>query len=101
MFGIPVSVLVFAVLVLALGTGLFTAAQLIPQALRAVVSSFWCPFRRRDVTVEFQEDPVGRGRYLDVERCTAFDPSVPITCGKQCRYLGEFAAPRGVRGHEE
>ena len=88
MLGIPDDVLVFVTTVLALGTGLFTAAQLIPQALRAVVRSFWCPFRRRDVTVEFQEDPVGRGRYLDVERCTAFDPSAPITCGKLCRYLG-------------
>ena len=97
MFGIPESIIIFVAVVLALGVVLFALARLLPKATRAVVRAFWCPFRWRDVTVEFQEDPFGRCRYLDVKRCTAFQPAAPITCGKLCRYLRHFPARRCVR----
>ena len=97
MAGIPESVLMFAAIVLAVGVVLFGLVRLVSKTTRPVVRAFWCPFRSRDVTVEFQEDPYGRGRYLDVKRCTAFEPGAPITCGKLCRYLGYFLAGRGVR----
>ena len=97
MFGIPESILIFVAVVLMLGGVLFGLARLLPTAARTVVRAFWCPFRRTDVTVEFQEDPFGHGRYLDVGSCTAFQPTAPITCGKLCRYLGHFPACRRVR----
>ena len=97
MLGIPESVLIFVAAVLAVGVVLFALVRLLPRGTRPVVRAFWCPFRWRDVTVEFQEDPFGHGRYLDVKRCTAFEPGAPVTCGKLCRYLRHFAARRSVR----
>lgn len=100
MGGIPESILIFVAVVLMLGVVLFGLARLLPKATRTVVRAFWCPFRSTDVTVEFQEDPFGRGRYLDVKSCTAFQAAAPITCGKLCRYLGHFPARRRVRGRD-
>ncbi len=100
MFEIPESVLVFVALVLALVAALFAAVRHIPAGTRTVVRRFLCPFRRTDVTVEFQEDPFGHGRYLDVTRCTVFGSRSAITCGKLCRYLTNFPARRDARGHE-
>ncbi len=92
MLGLPESVVIFAALALGVAVALFAAARLLPGRLRAVSRTFWCPFRRVDVTVEFQEDPFGHGRYLDVQRCTAFRRA--IACGKLCRYLREFPGQR-------
>jgi hypothetical protein len=48
------------------------------------------------VTVEFEEDSFGHGRYLDVKRCTAFTPTSAVTCGKLCRYLRHFPSRHGA-----
>ena len=100
MFGIPESVLSFVAVLLMLGVALFAVARLLPKAIRTVVRRFWCPFRLTDVTVEFQEDPLGDGRYLDVKSCTAFQPTSAIRCGKLCRYLMNFPSRRNARRNE-
>jgi len=100
MFGIPENVLSFVAVLLMLGLALFAVARLLPQGTRTVARRFWCPFRWTDVTVEFQEDPLGKGRYLDVKSCTAFRPGSAIRCGKLCRYLVNFPARRHVHKHE-
>jgi len=96
MFGVPESVLVFAVVMLLLGVALFVGTRFIPKGTRTIVRAFWCPFRWRDVTVEFDEDRFGTGRYLDVKRCTAFTPTSAVTCGKLCRYLRHFPSRHGA-----
>ena len=96
MLGFPESVLIFAALTITVGVLLLAAARLLPKETRTVTRAFWCPFRWTDVTVEFQEDSFGRGRYLDVRRCTAFRPASGIRCGKLCRYPRDFPSPRGV-----
>ena len=95
MLGLPESLAIFAALTLTVALALFAAAGLLPRETRTVSRTFWCPFRWTDVTVEFQEDSFGHGRYLDVARCTAF-PASAIGCGKLCRYLGDFPGPRRV-----
>ncbi len=95
MLGLPESIAIFAALTLMVGLALFAAAGLLPREMRTVSRTFCCPFRWTDVTVEFQEDSFGHGRYLDVARCTAF-PSSAIGCGKLCRYLRDFPGPRRV-----
>ncbi len=95
MLGLPESLAIFAALTLTVALALFAAAGLLPRETRTVSRTFWCPFRWTDVTVEFQEDSFGHGRYLDVARCTAF-PTSAIGCGKLCRYLGDFPGPRRV-----
>ena len=99
MFGIPESVLGFVAVLLILGVALFAVSRFLPTAARTVVRAFWCPFRWTDVTVEFREDPLGNGRYLDVKSCTAFRPASAIRCGKLCRYLVNFPSRRNARRH--
>lgn len=96
MLGIPESVLIFAALTIVLGVVLLAAAGLLPKATRTVARVFWCPFRRTDVTVQFEEDSIGHGRYLGVKSCTAFAPTSAVTCGKPCLYLGSLPPVRGV-----
>ncbi|MBI4588944.1 MAG: hypothetical protein HY725_08900 [Candidatus Rokubacteria bacterium] len=96
MFGIPESVLIFAALTIVVGLVLLAGVGLLPKATRTVARVFWCPFRRTDVTVEFEEDSFGRGRYLGVKRCTAFAPTSAVTCGKPCLYLGNLPPVRGL-----
>lgn len=50
---------------------------------RLVTRSFWCPFLKRDVTAEFQEE-AWDGRPVEVMRCTAFTPPTAITCQRHC-----------------
>lgn len=96
MLGLPESIAIFAALTLMVGLALFAAAGLLPREMRTVSRTFCCPFRWTDVTVEFQEDSFGRGRYLDVARCTAFRAGSAVRCGKLCRYLREFPGPRSA-----
>ena len=86
MLGLPESIAIFAALTLTVALALFAAAGLLPRETRTVSRTFWCPFRRTDVTVQFQEDSFGHGRYLDVARCRAF-PASAIGCGKLCRSI--------------
>lgn len=58
--------------ILALGVGLVLLVWAVyatfPRVTRVVTRSFWCPFRERNVTVEFQEEPWD-GRHVEVNRC--------------------------------
>lgn len=96
MAGLPESVLIFAALAITIGIVLFAAAGLLPRVTRTAVRAFWCPFRRTEVTVEFEEDSVGHGRYLGVKSCTAFEPVSAISCGKPCLYLRDFPPAPGI-----
>ncbi|HEX9818726.1 MAG TPA: hypothetical protein VGD07_03830 [Methylomirabilota bacterium] len=78
-----VSLLIVLVMGLALVLLVWGAFTVFPTVNRAVTRSFWCPFRRRDVSAEFQED-AWDDRPLDVTRCTAFEPPSAITCDKAC-----------------
>jgi hypothetical protein len=57
---------------------------------------FWCPFRRDDVAVAFQES-VWEGALLDVSRCTCFTPPSAVDCHKHCLQLGFLPPVRGDR----
>jgi hypothetical protein len=91
-------------IVLAMGLGLvllvwgvFTA---LPVVNRVVTRSFWCRFRRRNVSAEFQENPWS-GRPVDVTRCTAFEPSSAITCDKDCLRLRRLDPARHFEADAE
>ena len=51
--------------------------------------SFWCPFRARNVRVEFEET-AWDGRRVDVCRCSAFTPETTVACNKACLTLATF-----------
>ncbi len=58
------------------------AAVLLPRAMRTLKATFYCPWKRRRVTVRFVSYD-GR-RPVGVVSCTAFaDPTI-ITCGAPC-----------------
>ncbi len=59
--------------------------------------SFWCPFRERSVTAQF-EQAVWDGKRLAVVDCSAFSPPTAVTCDKACltlRKLGAKPRPSG------
>jgi hypothetical protein len=91
------SLLVSLLIVLAMGLGVvlcvwgvFTVG---PVVNRVVARSFWCRLRKRNVSAEFQEDPWS-GRRFDITRCTAFEPSSAITCGRDCLRLPKLDPAR-------
>ena len=87
-------------IVLAIGAGLALAVwgvyAALPAVNRAVTRSFWCPFRRRDVSADLEEN-AWDGRLVDVARCSAFEPASAITCDKACLGLGTLEAPHDPR----
>jgi hypothetical protein len=91
------ALLVSLLIVLAIGLGLVLLVwgvfRVFPTVNRVVTRSFWCPFRRRDVSADFQED-AWDGRPLDVARCTAFEPPSAISCDKACLRLPKLDSPR-------
>lgn len=93
MFGVSGMIII----VLALGTAvvllLIATFGSLPGVTRTAIRSFWCPFRNRNVTAQFQER-AWDGRALEVDRCTAFSPPTAITCEKPCLRLRKFQAPR-------
>lgn len=86
------------IIVLALGTalGLLLIAMFgaLPGVTRTVIRSFRCPFLKRNVTAEFQEE-AWDGRPVEVSRCTAFTPPTAITCEKLCLRLKKDPSLRG------
>jgi hypothetical protein len=91
-------------IVLAMGLGLvlfvwgvFTA---LPVVNRVVTRSFWCRFRKRNVSAEFQEDPWS-GWPVEITRCTAFEPSSAITCDKDCLRLRKLDRARDSEADAE
>ncbi len=77
---LAVTVLLLAPLVEAAGTFLRGA-------------TFFCPFKKRDVSVEFVEQGAfGLSRAVDVHSCSAFPDPGRVTCGKKClEHLGDAA----------
>ena len=62
-------------------------------------TAFFCPVRRRDVTVEFLEQGAfALGKAVDVHSCSAFEDTYTMTCGKQCLELPAVTgSPESVR----
>ena len=57
------------------------APVLRPETLR-----FRCPFKRRDVTVEFREN-AWDGALLEVRSCDVFAPPTAVACDRGCLHL--------------
>ena len=57
-----------------------------PGRRRVVTRAFWCPFRDRSVTTEFEVEEWTL-RPTDVSSCSAFDPPERVSCHKPCRDL--------------
>jgi len=50
--------------------------------------SFFCPFKKRDVSVEFVEQgALGLGKAVDVHSCSAFQDPRKVACSKRCLEL--------------
>ena len=79
-------------IVLAMGFGMvllvWGVSTMLPSVNRIVTRSFWCRFRKRNVSAEFQE--CSCGQLIDVTRCTAFKPSSAIACKKDCLRLEQL-----------
>jgi len=90
-------------LLIVLGTGLVLAGAILAgprlfPGTRPATRDFRCPFRERDVSVEFQET-VWDGRLVEVTRCTYFTPPAAVDCHKGClllRRLPPAPAPVGL-----
>lgn len=55
--------------------------------------SFWCPFRGRNVQVDFAESSWD-GSLVDVEACSAFTPPAEVGCDKACLELKRLPTSR-------
>jgi hypothetical protein len=84
------TMLLSLLVVLATGLGLvlfvWAVFAAFPVVTRVVTRSFWCRFRKQNVSAGFQEDPWS-GRPVEITGCTAFKPSSAITCDKACLRL--------------
>jgi hypothetical protein len=91
-------------IVLAAGLGLVLSVLAVftwlPVVNRVVTRSFWCPFRQRNVSAEFQEDPWS-GRPVEITRCSAFEPSWAMTCDKGCLHLRKLDPARDSEADAE
>lgn len=89
-FGPPVLLALTIVVLLALGLWL-------PDRPRLVRTTFWCPYARRTVTVEFLV-PAAAGHPSVVRTCTAFRDPRGVVCPQRCRGLAEvqWLPPAGV-----
>jgi hypothetical protein len=64
-----------------------------PRITRHFARVFWCPFKQRNVTVDFQEE-AWQNRRNTVETCSAFEPPTAVTCARQCLGDDRLEAPR-------
>jgi hypothetical protein len=96
-------------IVLATGLGLvlfvWAVVTALPVVNRLATGAFWCPFRKRNVSAQLQEDPWS-GRPVDITHCTAFEPPSAISCDKECLRLRKLEPARdsetdGERGTED
>lgn len=85
---VPIFVAVAAVLV-----GVLVAGRRLVPGTFTVKRAFLCPFRDRNVSVDFTE-AVWDGGFVDVIACTEFWPPGDVRCDKSCLTLGKFPAPR-------
>ena len=92
------ALLVSLLIVLAVGFGLalfvWGVFRTWPVVNGVVTRALWCPYRRLDVSADFEED-AWSGRAIDVARCSAFQPPSAVTCDKACLALPRLAPPRG------
>jgi hypothetical protein len=87
--GGAVTLLLVAGPVLAIvGIGLLMLAGLLPDASRRLRQTFYCPWRRQDVTADFLVTE-GADHPTDLAACSAFAEPKRITCGKRCREIAE------------
>ena len=61
------------------------------RTTRPETLAFRCPFKDRDVTVEFRED-AWDGTLVDVRSCDAFIPATAVGCDKGCLRLATLPA---------
>ena len=94
MFGLSESTIILLALGLAGVLLLAGAFSSLPSVARTVTRSFWCPFRRGNVTAEFREE-VWDGEPLEVTRCTAFTPPTVIRRKRLCLHVERFPSLRG------
>lgn len=87
---------VLPIVILVAGAALLTAAGLAvgTSTRRVIWKSFWCPLKKRHVTVGFLADRFRRDRYCDVLSCSAFTAPWQVSCDKRCLNLPEaYKAP--------
>ena len=86
------------IIVLALGAAvvLLVVARFgsMPGVTRPIRRTFFCPWKERDATVEFQEE-VWDGRLVEVSECSVFAPPTAVSCEKRCLFMGRFPETRG------
>ncbi len=91
MFGLKGAIIIVLAMLTAFGLFLVAAFAPFRRMTRIVTRAFWCPFRDRAVTAEFQED-AWDGRSLEVTQCSAFSPPTAITCEKRCLHVEKLRA---------
>lgn len=90
--GSLIFVLVLGFALVLLVWGMF---QFVPTPRLQATKSFFCPFRERNVTAEFEETGWD-GSAVNVARCSAFDPPTAIACEQGCLNLKRLPAARGA-----
>jgi hypothetical protein len=93
MFGDSGPLLIALALAVALALALLALFGGMAGVTRLATRRFWCPFRARNVSVEFRE-AAWDGQRVDVSRCSAFSPPTAITCGKRCVLLDRLPRER-------
>lgn len=83
-----VVVLVGSLLVIGAVGLVLLATSIFPSGPRQLRETFWCPWTRRVVTVDFLVRE-GATHPSEVTSCTVFPNPEPITCKKPCRELAE------------
>ncbi|MBI4611682.1 MAG: hypothetical protein HY726_22055 [Candidatus Rokubacteria bacterium] len=94
---LAVLLLVGPLLLIGLAGLVLLAAVIVPTTPRRLKETFWCPWARRVVTVEFLV-PQGAAHPAEVATCSAFPNSERITCKRLCRDAAEvrWGLSRGV-----
>jgi len=85
---VPIFVAVTVVLV-----GVLLGGRRLFPGTFATKRAFRCPFRDRNVNVDFTE-AVWDGSFVDVIACTEFSPPQDVRCEKSCLMLGKFPAAK-------
>ena len=91
--GLVEGITIVIVLGAALTLLVWGVARALPTDTLLVKRSFWCPFRKQNVTAEFRQEAWDR-TLLAVNRCTAFTPETAVTCEKSCLRLPSLPSVR-------
>ncbi len=90
-------ILVLGAALILLVWGVFT---IFPTVTRPSTRSFWCPFREKRVTAEFQED-AWDGKRVEVNLCSTFSPPTAVTCEKLCLRLDTLPSAKSEQRPSE